>query len=576
MNYAPPGNGMDPQNNTYRPADQAPQGYSPYGQPPQYRPPVFNYKRGGVNGQPQSSAGGDRYASPQVQNSFTGRTDPSCAKPSIPYMPGQQMAQYAAPNASNTYAGGQYSRSFDQYAQQTGYQGATRQPANGYVPGQNGAGYFPPQPQQGFTFSSQPGQYTQQPQNGPQEPYRSFIPPTPGMPQPQQSEPQPQSAYIPQTPYSPGSGTNAYQQAFGPYTQPVREPEAPPPQYPLNGGGYVPKQPPIKRQPFVFDNFKMIILSVVLVACFALGMFVPGLGYFKWIFTGISAVSIIWFWVRNTMTGTKRLCFSVVFGALIVISVIAAINASRSTASSQHTAQKKSAVQQFSDAQTNDNETVSDAVSANRNVYTVKETAVPTEIADNVEDVESRLNNFFFMWSANKMDEMLEICLPSWQRSVDSPKTALFGIMANRTPLDYTIEKVSGGSGDTSRTVTLTSTIDRNNGKQPVKYRFSVIMVNEDGQWYVDPRSLSTNEEITTPDPAETVTSQPTIEPVANASTILYYNPDGGTKYHLDPNCKSTHEKFLPMTAHFTYAEVNDPQYAALKPCNVCAAPLRQ
>ena len=56
---------------------------------------------------------------------------------------------------------------------------------------------------------------------------------------------------------------------------------------------------------------------------------------------------------------------------------------------------------------------------------------------------------------------------------------------------------------------------------------------------------------------------------------MLYYNPDGGTKYHLDQNCKSTHAKYLPMKGHFTYGEINDAKYANLSPCNVCAAPLR-
>ena len=78
-----------------------------------------------------------------------------------------------------------------------------------------------------------------------------------------------------------------------------------------------------------------------------------------------------------------------------------------------------------------------------------------------------------------------------------------------------------------------------------------------------------------TPDPALAATATPSPEPAANASTVLYYNPDGGTKYHLDQNCKSTHAKYLPMKGHFTYGEINDAKYVKLTPCNVCAAPLR-
>ena len=586
MDYIPQGGNTNAQNNGFRSGVQAPQGYSPYGQSPQYHPPVLNFKQGGAAKQPADAAAGNPYAPPQVSGRFARQPGAAYTQPSDPYMPGQQSTQYvtpqtgnaysgdryAAPQTAGMYGGGQYSQRqpAGQYPPQSGFSGPV-QPVNPYPAGQGGTGFMPPPQNVPYGY---PEQYPQQTRNIQQDGYRSFIPPTPGMPQPPQPEQPPQTAYIPQTPYSAGSGMNAYQQAFGSYTQPVQNTVAPPPQFPLNGGGYVPKQPPVKRQPFEFDNLKLVLLCAVLIACFALGMFVPGLAYFKWIFTGLAAVSIILFWITHTVSGTKRLCFSVVFGALIVVSVIAALNGAKPASS--RNAQNKSSVRQQTEAKAYKEDTDAETANAGQNVYTVRETAAPTEQVSDTSDVEARLNNFFFMWSANKMDEMLDLCLPSWQRSVETPKTALFGIMANRTPLDYTIEKISGGTGDTSRTVTLTSTIDRNNGKEPVKYRFSVIMVNEDGQWYVDPRSLSTNEELTTPDPNETVTPSPTIEPVAAPSTVLYYNPDGGTKYHIDPNCKSTHEKFLPMTAHFTYAEVNDPQYAKLKPCNVCAAPLRQ
>ena len=56
---------------------------------------------------------------------------------------------------------------------------------------------------------------------------------------------------------------------------------------------------------------------------------------------------------------------------------------------------------------------------------------------------------------------------------------------------------------------------------------------------------------------------------------ILYYNPNGGTKYHLDQNCKSTHAKYLPMKGTFYYSQINDEEYVNLKPCNVCNAPAR-
>ncbi len=145
--------------------------------------------------------------------------------------------------------------------------------------------------------------------------------------------------------------------------------------------------------------------------------------------------------------------------------------------------------------------------------------------------------------------------------------------MANRTPTDYSVEKITGTDEDMSRTVTVVSSMDRNNGKPVSKYRLTVIMIREGDEWYVDPNSLKTYESAETTEPVSTTT--PTAQPEANANTVLYYNPEGGTKYHLDQNCVSTHAKYLPMKGHFTYDQVNDSKYASLSPCNVCAAPLR-
>ena len=54
-------------------------------------------------------------------------------------------------------------------------------------------------------------------------------------------------------------------------------------------------------------------------------------------------------------------------------------------------------------------------------------TATPTPAVEDT--TTSRLESFFRFWSANKQDEMLTLCSPSWQSSVDNPKTALFGLL---------------------------------------------------------------------------------------------------------------------------------------------------
>lgn len=71
-------------------------------------------------------------------------------------------------------------------------------------------------------------------------------------------------------------------------------------------------------------------------------------------------------------------------------------------------------------------------------------------------------------------------------------------------------------------------------------------------------------------------TSGRTSEVRTDGDLILYYNPDGGSKYHVDMNCPSTNPKYLPFKGQFTYAELNDGAYKQLTPCNVCDAPLRE
>lgn len=200
-------------------------------------------------------------------------------------------------------------------------------------------------------------------------------------------------------------------------------------------------------------------------------------------------------------------------------------------------------------------------------------TPTPTASLDNDETV-SQLKSFFYFWSVNKTNEMVTLCAPSWQSSVEDPTRELFVILANRVPLDYEVEKITGSANDSSRTVTVVANIDKQNAQDPVKYRFSVIMLKENDIWYVDPKSLTTSEAQDTPTPTPTSTPAPTQE--VSANTVLYYNTDGGSYYHADPNCKRVAEEYLPLKGTFTYSQINDDPYSKLQPCNICNAPLRQ
>ena len=502
------------------------------------------------------------------------------------YVPGQQAgyAQGTAGQAAYTGAQG--------YAQGQGYSQGQSQgydPRQGYPPPQ---GYGPqgyPQgqaqytPPQGVTFS-----YTPFGQQGGYA-WPAGAQGTQGT-QGAQGGQQQGGSYIPQTPYNTQNnpqgypGPAGYNQAYNPYTQMGRAPTGAQrvlsgtnrQQIPINGAGYVPKQPSGKRPAFVMDDVNLIILSILLLIIFAVGMFVNGLGVLKWVFLGLAAASLVLFWVKPLMANNKRLCYTIVFGALMAVTVFSMVTGSTGGAGPRQTAQETAAAGGSSGS--GGYETAGGADGSGQSAGGVA-VAMPaaTDTPEPVNDtsVTDRLTMFFNYWTANQLDEMYTLCLPSWQATQDTPKAALFALLANRKPLTFEMENITGTNDDTSRTVTVVSEMDRQNGKDPVKYRLNIMMVKEGDMWYVDPNSLKSYEAAETPDPASQATATPTVEPSADAGTVLYYNPDGGTKYHLDQNCKSTHAKYLPMKGHFTYSEINNPEYAELKPCNVCGAPLR-
>lgn len=57
-------------------------------------------------------------------------------------------------------------------------------------------------------------------------------------------------------------------------------------------------------------------------------------------------------------------------------------------------------------------------------------------------------------------------------------------------------------------------------------------------------------------------------------SESVYYNPDGGKKYHAAARCSSVRSVYLPMTA-ISYGELTRYPYTQLTPCGTCGAPER-
>jgi hypothetical protein len=332
---------------------------------------------------------------------------------------------------------------------------------------------------------------------------------------------------------------------------------------PFGGMGGGSPAMPTPRQPFDLDKWLRIILYLVLPLLFVSSLFAAYLRY-PFIIATVIALSIIWY--RQSFTPALRTAITVGYLVLTIITIAMLISPNRDTT-------------QTGGLIPNTQASAEPIVSPEAAPLSVQTTPQPAEAVGESE-AEQRLATFMDYWQLNRIEDMVNLVQPSWATVQDNAASALFTVISNRTPQEYTIEGISGTSADNSRTVTMSASIDKNNGKDPVRYRFMILMVKESGEWFVDPNSLATNDIATeTPSPApgkETIVQslQPrmTVTPIPDPQTKLYYNANGGKYYHADPNCSAVNPKFLPM-ASFLYKELDDAPFSSLQPCLKCGAP---
>ena len=192
---------------------------------------------------------------------------------------------------------------------------------------------------------------------------------------------------------------------------------------------------------------------------------------------------------------------------------------------------------------------------------------------------EIALENFMERWRKGIIADMVEYTAPSWRNAQsDPPQQQLFWKFAQRSLVDWRqMSAPSGTDSSTARTTTIQ--VDVNYGGELRTYEYDAITLNENGQWFVDPDSLSSGilKEAATPTPDPNLTPTPSPEPTPTPTpgpkTVLYYNKDGGKKYHIDASCSSVASRYLPLKGTFKYGDINKSPYNKLKPCEVCGAP---
>ncbi len=411
---------------------------------------------------------------------------------------------------------------------------------------------------------------------------QGYVPPAvmqaePAMPVMQQM---PQQQHMPQQ--SPPPQGMAYPQYGQPLFNRQQAPMMPNdsmggyPAYGNGGGGMPPEQPPVRqpKQPFNIENWLKMLLYIILplafVVCIALRD--EGFDLLRYLFMTASAASVGMLWYRQAFTSSLRTGITIGYGLMCVILLVIML----SGASGDPVNNNLNITPQPTPAIT---EEPSDE--AMGYLPDQAPTEKPVEVPPAETDTGLRLAAFMDYWANNDIESMLNYVMPTWRAAQTDAAVSLFNVAANRTPIDYTIESISGSSTDTSRAVTMSATIDKNNGNDPVRYRFNILMVQESGDWFVDPNTLATNESTATDTPlpdniAAIYTPAPrtTVTPIPPDNTPLYYNADGGKYYHADPSCRSVNEKYLPMDA-FTFGELGESPYKSLIPCLVCNAPTK-
>ena len=458
-----------------------------------------------------------------------------------------------------------------------------QQPPYGQQPSAAGYGQQPYQPQAYQSQPYQPQSYaseTYQPQvHQAQESYQQQTWQPYGQEYPQQAY---QAGYPQQGYAQPGYPQQPYQQAMQ-NGQPLQQ------GYPQQTApGVVQQQPVVYNAQPVYSGYVSqprgkapvsdaeIIMKVVLCGVLPI-LFVLGI-LFKsqvlcWIFLAGAAASIAAMWLRPLVDDKVRLIATLVYGVLGVVALVTALNGAP---------QNGDPAQQAGTTGVSGNASQQGSYGTGMTwEATPTPTATPTATPDPYAEsgqLSEQLQSFFYFWHVNNDENMLALTAPSWRAQQEKPLEALYQIRANRTPLDNcNIVGINGSEADTMRTAKVEVSISKNIiNREPQLYAFDVIMLKEDDVWYVDPRSLTSNETVQT---TKAQTNEMPTQPVLNTGTpgmILYYNPDGGSYYHADPNCYKIDKKYLPLKGQFLYSQLNDAPYSELKNCTGCGAPLRK
>lgn len=526
------------------------------------------------NSRPPYDGAGDAGQNPQQPGFSQGNYPPAQGyAPNGGYAPNDAYGQGYAPQ--NGYGQPQYGQQgYAGYQQPYGQQGY-QQPygQQGYQQPYDQQGYQQPYGQQGY----------QQPygQQGYQQPYGQ---------QPYQQQPYDQQGFVQPGGYQQPYEQQGYQQPNPAYNQQgysqqnPQETDLPPEQqyaqytpdgqrvYPTSGRSGFRVQPAARRE-IPWDTIAKVLMFGVLPILFILSMVFAWTAV-KWIVLVGAVASIAAMWLRELVTPNARLVLSLLLASAAVVCLVSALATNASD--NQNPAQPNQSGQMQQGSTSGNNLDVNLTATDTPN-------PAPTPTATPVDDSEecyAQLHSFFTLWKNNAISQMVNLTSPSWRSSIkggtDAVTQKLFGeVLTNRTPVSWDFTAITGTSNDIARMVTVRAVINKNNTLGESVYLWKVRMVKEDGVWYVDPATLQSNEQESTATPTNALATQPVLN-TSHPDLLIYYNPAGGTFYHIDPNCESVNPKYRPLSGVIKWSQIEDDPYDKLEQCKRCGAPLRE
>lgn len=522
------------------------------------------------NSRPPYDGAGDAGQNPQQPGFSQGNYPPAQGyAPNGGYAPNDAYGQGYAPQngygqpqyGQQGYAGYQQPYGQQGYQQPYGQQGYEQQ---GYQQPYDQQGYQQPYGQQGY---QQP--YGQQPYQ--QQPYdqQGFVQPG-GYQQPyeQQGYQQPNPAYNQQgySQQNPQETDLPPEQQYAQYTPDGQR------VYPTSGRSGFRVQPAAHRE-IPWDTIAKVLMFGVLPILFILSMVFAWTAV-KWIVLVGAVASIAAMWLRELVTPNARLVLSLLLASAAVVCLVSAL--ATNAADNQNPAQPNQSGQMQQGSTSGNNLDVNLTATDTPN-------PAPTPTATPVDDSEecyAQLHSFFTLWKNNAISQMVNLTAPSWRSSIkggtDAVTQKLFGeVLTNRTPVSWDFTAITGTSNDIARMVTVRAVINKNNTLGESVYLWKVRMVKEDGVWYVDPATLQSNEQESTATPTNALATQPVLN-TSHPDLLIYYNPEGGTYYHIDPNCESVKPKYRPLSGVIKWSQIEDDPYDKLEQCKRCGAPLRE